>query len=160
MRDPYLFLVYNLCMEDLMLKNKTLKELKDLCEAFEIEYSKNARKQDVIEAINEAEVTWEMYEESSKSLFDYTPEPKIDHIEAEQKETVIPEVKDTKVTTKILLKMFSGRGSYLAMNNTLFTMDEPFVMVPEETARKIIARSSNDIREATAEEVAQFYGIN
>ena len=143
-----------------MLKNKTLNELKDLCLAFEIEYSKNARKQDIIEAINEAEVTWEMYEESSKSLFDYTPEPKVLHKDAEEKELKVTEVNEPKVQTRILLKLFSNRGSYLAMNNTLFTMDEPFVLVPEATAKQIVVRSKDDVREATAEEAAQFYGVS
>ena len=142
-----------------MLKNKTLKELKDLCTEFEIQYSKNARKQDIIEAINEAEVTWEMYENSLKSLFDYELEPKIEHKDAEEKEFKVPEIKETKVQTKKLLKMFSGRGAYLAMQNTLFTFDEPFVLVREDLADKILLREINDIREATAEEAAQFYGI-
>ncbi len=141
-----------------MLKNKTLNELKELCEAFEITYSKNARKQDIIEAINEAKVTWEMYEESSKSLFDYTPEPKIDHKDAEEKQLKAPEIKETKVETRILLKMISGRGAYLS-RGYLFTMDEPFVFVPEEIAKKILSRSEDEIREATAEEVKQFYGV-
>ena len=141
-----------------MLKNKTLNELKDLCSAFEIKYSKNARKQDIIEAINEAKVTWEMYEESSKSLFDYTPEPKIDHKDAEEKELKVPEIKETKPETRILLKMISGRGAYL-VRGYLFTIDEPFVFVPEEIANKIILKSQDDIREATVEEVKSFYNV-
>ena len=48
-----------------MLSNKTIGDLKGLCLSFDIEISKNARKQDIIEAIKEAKVTWEMYEESS-----------------------------------------------------------------------------------------------
>jgi hypothetical protein len=58
-----------------MLSSKTIGDLKGLCLSFDIEISKNARKQDIIEAIKEAKVTWEMYEESSKSLFDYEDGP-------------------------------------------------------------------------------------
>jgi hypothetical protein len=142
-----------------MLKNKTLNELKDLCAAFDIHYSKNARKQDIVEAINEAKVTWEMYKESSKSLFDYVLEPKIESKDAEEKEFKMPEIKETKVQTKILLKMISGRGAYLS-RGYLFTIDEPFVFVPEDIANSMKVRSKDDIREATAEELAQFYGVN
>lgn len=141
-----------------MLKNKTIIELKDLCSAFEIEYSKNARKQDIIEAINEAKITWEMYEESSKSLFDYKEEPKVSHKDAEEKEFKPVEIKESKPETRILLKLISGRAAYL-VRGYLFTNDEPFVFVPEEIARKITLKSKDDIREATAEEVAKFYGV-
>ena len=82
----------------------------------------------------------------------------IDHKDAEEKQLKAPEIKETKVETRILLKMISGRGAYLS-RGYLFTMDEPFVFVPEEIAKKILSRSEDEIREATAEEVKQFYGV-
>ena len=41
-----------------MLSNKTVGELKGLCLAFDIEITKNARKQDIIAAIEEAGMVW------------------------------------------------------------------------------------------------------
>lgn len=138
-----------------MLSNKTIGDLKGLCLSFDIEVSKNARKQDIIEAIKEAKVTWEMYEESSKSLFDYEDGP--------TKEEVIVKIQEAKVESKkeekLLLTMVIKRGGYYAGNGVKFDMDEPFVLVNKSLAEQILANQADEVREATKEEVKSFYGI-
>ena len=138
-----------------MLSNKTIGDLKGLCLSFDIEISKNARKQDIIEAIEEAKITWEMYEQSSKSLFDYEDGP--------TKEEVIVKIQEAKVESKkeekLLLTMVIKRGGYYAGNGVKFDIDEPFVLVNKSLAEQILARQADEVREATEEEVKSFYGI-
>lgn len=138
-----------------MLSNKTIGDLKGLCLAFDIEYSKNARKQDIIDAIEEANVTWKMYEESSKSLFDYTEPVKKEKVEVKIEEPKVETVKEEK----ILLTMVHKRGGYYAGNGVKFDMDEPFVLVRKSLAEQILARQAEEVREATRKEVEAFYGI-
>ena len=138
-----------------MLSNKTIGDLKGLCLAFDIEYSKNARKQDIIEAIEEAGITWEMYEESSKSLFDYEDGPTKEEIKTKAEE---PKV-ETKKEEKVLLTMVHKRGGYYAGNGIKFDMDEPFVLVRKSLADEILSRQADEVREATKKEVEAFYGI-
>jgi hypothetical protein len=138
-----------------MLSSKTIADLKGLCLAFDIEISKNARKQDIIEAIEEAKVTWKMYEESSKSLFEYEDGPTKEEIKVKIEETKVESTKEEKV----LLTMVFKRGGYYAGNGVKFDMDEPFVLVNKSLAEQILARQADEVREATKKEVESFYGI-
>ena len=138
-----------------MLSSKTIGDLKGLCLAFDIEISKNARKQDIIEAIQEAKVTWEMYEESSKSLFDYEDGPTKEEVKAKIEATKVETAKEEKV----LLTMVYKRGGYYAGNGVKFDMDEPFVLVRKSLAEQILARQADEVREATKKEVEAFYGV-
>ena len=138
-----------------MWSSKTIGDLKGLCLAFDIEISKNARKQDIIEAIQEAKVTWEMYEESSKSLFDYEEGPTKEEVKAKIEETKVETAKEEKV----LLTMVYKRGGYYAGNGVKFDMDEPFVLVRKSLAEQILARQADEVREATKKELESFYGI-
>ena len=138
-----------------MLSNKTIGELKGLCLSFDIQISKNARKQDIIEAIQEAKVTWEMYEESSKSLFDYKDGPTKEEVKVKIEEAKV----ESKKEEKTLLTMAIKRGGYYAGNGVKFDMDEPFVLVNKSLAEQILANQADEVREATKEEVESFYGI-
>jgi hypothetical protein len=138
-----------------MLSSKTIGDLKGLCLAFDIEVSKNARKQDIIEAIEEAKVTWQMYEESSKSLFDYEDGPTKEKIKVKVQEVKVESQKEEKV----LLTMVIKRGGYYAGNGVKFDMDEPFVLVNKSLAEQILANQADEVREATRKEVESFYGI-
>ena len=138
-----------------MLSSKTIADLKGLCLAFDIEISKNARKQDIIEAIEEAKVTWKMYEESSKSLFEYEDGPTKEEIKVKIEETKVESTKEEKV----LLTMVFKRGGYYAGNGVKFDMDEPFVLVNKSLAEQILARQADEVREATKKELEAFYGI-
>lgn len=138
-----------------MLSSKTIGDLKGLCLAFDIEISKNARKQDIIEAIKEAKVTWEMYEESSRSLFDYEEGPTKEEVKVKAQEAKV----ETKKEEKVLLTMVHKRGGYYAGNGVKFDMDEPFVLVRKSLAEQILARQADEVREATKKELESFYGI-
>ena len=41
-----------------------------------------------------------------------------------------------------------------------FTIDEPFKTFSRSVADDILRRAKNEVREATPEEVATFYGVN
>ena len=138
-----------------MLSNKTIGDLKGLCLSFGIEISKNARKQDIIEAIQEAKITWEMYEESSKSLFDYEDGPTKEEVKVKIEEAKV----ESKKEEKVLLTMVIKRGGYYAGNGVKFDMDEPFVLVNKSLAEQILANQADEVREATRKEVESFYGI-
>ena len=138
-----------------MLSNKTIGDLKGLCLSFDIEISKNARKQDIIEAIQEAKITWEMYEESSKSLFDYEDGPTKEEVKIKIQEAKV----ESKKEEKVLLTMVIKRGGYYAGNGVKFDMDEPFVLVNKSLAEQILANQEDEVREATKKEVESFYGI-
>ena len=138
-----------------MLSNKTIGDLKGLCLSFGIEISKNARKQDIIEAIQEAKITWEMYEESSKSLFDYEDGPTKEEVKIKIQEAKV----ESKKEEKVLLTMVIIRGGYYAGNGVKFDMDEPFVLVKKSLAEQILANQADEVREATRKEVESFYGI-
>ena len=138
-----------------MLSNKKIGDLKGLCLSFGIEISKNARKQDIIEAIEEAKITWEMYEESSKSLFDYEDGPTKEEVKVKIQEAKVESTKEEK----ILLTMVIKRGGYYAGNGVKFDMDEPFVLVNKSLAEQILANQADEVREATRKEVESFYGI-
>jgi hypothetical protein len=138
-----------------MLSSKTIGDLKGLCLSFDIEISKNARKQDIIEAIEEAKVTWEMYQESSKSLFDYEDGPTKEEIKIKIQEAKVESAKEEKV----LLTMVIKRGGYYAGNGVKFDMEEPFVLVNKSLAEQILANQADEVREATRKEVESFYGI-
>jgi hypothetical protein len=138
-----------------MLSSKTIGDLKGLCLSFDIEISKNARKQDIIEAIEEAKVTWEMYEESSKSLFDYEDGPTKEEIKVKIEESKV----ESKKEEKVLLTMAIKRGGYYAGNGVKFDMDEPFVLVNKSLAEQILANQADEVREATKKEVESFYGV-
>jgi len=128
-----------------MLNTKTITELKDLCQAFDIEYTKNARKQDIIDVIKEAGISWEDYENSSKPLTSLTIEEK------EQ----INLSKEEKETNKIWLTMVNKRGA-LQVGDLHFDIDEPFLFVDEKLAKEILKTESNEVREATPAEVYAF----
>jgi hypothetical protein len=138
-----------------MLSSKTIGDLKGLCLSFDIEISKNARKQDIIEAIEEAKVTWEMYEESSKSLFDYEDGPTKEEVKVKIQEAKV----ESKKEEKVLLTMVIKRGGYYAGNGVKFDMEEPFVLVNKSLAEQILANQADEVREATRKEVESFYGI-
>jgi hypothetical protein len=138
-----------------VLKEKTVYELKTICMTFDVEYPKNAKKAEIIKAIEEAGITEEQLlkdEELTAS------------IDAPEVEEVLPEILEKPVVetakeTDIVLKMVHDRGALNSGNGIIFTKEKPFIVLKESLARKIIERSRGEVREATKEEVAYFYGI-
>lgn len=127
-----------------MLNTKTITELKELCNAFDIEYTKNARKQDIIEVIEEAGFSWEDYENSSQSLTNLTKEEK-EEIKVTEKES----------KNKVWLTMVHNRSAF-QIGDYHFDMDEPFILVDEDIAKDLLAKEPNELREATPAEAYAF----
>jgi hypothetical protein len=67
---------------------------------------------------------------------------------------------ETKTEEKVVLKMVYPRGAYNVGNGIVFTIDEPFKMFSRSVADDILRRAKDEVREATPEEVATFYGVN
>ena len=128
-----------------MLNTKTITELKDLCQAFDIEYTKNARKQDIIDVIKEAGISWEDYENSSQSLTNFTNKEKEE----------IKVAKQDSLKDNVWLTMVHKRAA-LQVGSLHFDMDEPFILVDANLAREILKTESNEVREATPAEVYAF----
>jgi hypothetical protein len=138
-----------------VFKDKTVYELKTICMMYDVEYPTGAKKADILKAIEGSGITIDQYESDLESQVSST-----DAVE-EIKEVVVVE-KETVKTTKqdfTLLKMIHPRGALNVGNGVIFTIDQPYKSIPKEKATDILARAKDEVREATPEEVAGFYGV-
>lgn len=122
---------------------------------YNIEYPSGAKKATILKAIEESGITIEKYEEDLETQVSST-----DAVE-EVKEVIVIE-KEKVTTTKqdfMLLKMVHPRGALNVGNGVVFTIDQPFKSISKEKAKDILARAKDEVREATPEEVAGFYGV-
>jgi hypothetical protein len=131
-----------------MLNTKTIAELKQFCDDFGLEYTKNARKQDVITVIEESGLTFDDYEGSSLGFKDYV-EP--------EKQEVIEAVREVSNET-ILLTPIITRSAYV--HGIKFELEEQFISVEKNLAQLILSEESNGIREATPEEYNSLVGVS
>lgn len=138
-----------------MFKDKTVYELKTICMMYDIEYPSGAKKADILKAIDSSGITIDQYELDLDSQVSAT-----DAVE-EIKEVVVVEKEEVKTTKQdfILLKMIHPRGALNVGNGIIFTIDQPFKSMPTAKANDILARAKEEVREATPEEVAGFYGV-
>ena len=140
-----------------MLNEKTVYELKTICMMYDISYPKNGKKADIVKSIEDAGITLEQFEKEFGVKEEYT------EAVIEEKPEVVLDKKEnvaTQVQEKILLKMIHPRGAYNVGNGIVFTINEPFKALPKEQALEILRRAKNEVREATPEEVAYFYGVS
>jgi hypothetical protein len=138
-----------------VFKDKTVYELKTICMMYDIEYPSGAKKADILKAIDSSGITIDQYELDLDSQVSAT-----DAVE-EIKEVVVVEKEEVKTTKQdfILLKMIHPRGALNVGNGIIFTIDQPFKSMPTAKANDILARAKEEVREATPEEVAGFYGV-
>ena len=138
-----------------MFKDKTVYELKTICMMYDIEYPSGAKKADILKAIDSSGITIDQYELDLDSQVSAT-----DAVE-EIKEVIVVEKEEVKTTKQdfILLKMIHPRGALNVGNGVIFTIDQPFKSMPTAKANDILARAKEEVREATPEEVAGFYGV-
>ena len=138
-----------------MFKDKTVYELKTICMMYDIEYPSGAKKADILKAIDNSGITIDQYELDLDSQVSAT-----DAVE-EIKEVIVVEKEEVKTTKQdfILLKMIHPRGALNVGNGVIFTIDQPFKSMPTAKANDILARAKEEVREATPEEVAGFYGV-
>jgi hypothetical protein len=138
-----------------VFKDKTVYELKTICMMYDVEYPTGAKKADILKAIDSSGITIDQYELDLDSQVSAT-----DAVE-EIKEVVVVEKEEVKTTKQdfILLKMIHPRGALNVGNGVIFTIDQPFKSMPTAKANDILARAKEEVREATPEEVAGFYGV-
>lgn len=123
---------------------------------YDIEYPKTAKKADIIELIKEAGITEEKYSKDLEDAFGIKEAEKVEkEIKVVEKAPV-----ETSTQDKVVLKMVYPRGAYNVGNGIIFTIDEPFKMFSRSVADDILKRAKDEVREATPEEVATFYGVN
>ena len=133
-----------------MLNTKTIAELKQFCDDFGIEYTKNARKQDVISVIEESGLTFDDYEGSSLGFKDYVPEVKQEIVQTEVLEET-PEVSDEQ----LILTTIAGIGAYVKGIN--FEYDDPYAFVEKNLAELLLNEPTYGVREASLEEYNAFH---
>ena len=135
-----------------MLNTKTIAELKQFCDDFGLEYTKNARKQDVITVIEESGLTFDDYEGSSLGFKDY--------VEPEKQEVVEEVIEDVREVSNetILLTPIITRSAYV--HGIKFELEEQFISVEKNLAQLILSEESNGIREATPEEYNSLVGVS
>ena len=138
-----------------MFKDKTVYELKTICMMYDIEYPSGAKKADILKAIDSSGITIDQYE------LDLDSQVSANDAVEEIKEVVVVEREEVKTTKQdfILLKMIHPRGALNVGNGVIFTIDQPFKSMPTAKANDILARAKEEVREATPEEVAGFYGV-
>ena len=125
----------------------TLKvaELKAIATDFAVDTEDLKNKKDVIAALAEEGVTWDVYQNTLQAIEEATEE-----IEILPKFDPKAQVADT-----ILVRMTRDNFRYDIQGYT-FTKDHPFVAMPEEDAQKIFD-SEEGFRLATPKEVQDFY---
>jgi hypothetical protein len=138
-----------------VFKDKTVYELKTICMMYDIEYPSGAKKADILKAIDSSGITIDQYE------LDLDSQVSANDAVEEIKEVVVVEREEVKTTKQdfILLKMIHPRGALNVGNGVIFTIDQPFKSMPTAKANDILARAKEEVREATPEEVAGFYGV-
>jgi len=125
----------------------TLKvaELKVIATDFAVDTENLKNKKDIIAALSEEGVTWEVYQSTLEAIEEATEEieilPKFDP-KAQPEDTV-------------LVRMTRENMRYDIHGHT-FTKDHPFVAMSEEDAQKIFD-SEEGFRLATPKEVQDFY---
>ncbi len=139
-----------------MFNDKTVYELKSICMMYDVEYPKTAKKADIIKLIEKAGITEEKYLKDLEDAFGIKEAEKV------EKEVKVVEKKPVETSTqeKVVLKMVYPRGAYNVGNGIIFTIDEPFKMFSRSVADDILRRAKDEVREATPEEVATFYGVS
>jgi hypothetical protein len=127
----------------------TLKiaELRQIAEEFAVELPNSKNKAEIVAALAEEGVTWDVYQKTIKKIED----------EAIEIEEVLPKFDPKKELPEdtVLVKMTRANFSYETLGFT-FTKEHPFVAVPSVKAEEIFEKEEG-FRLATATEVQDFY---
>jgi hypothetical protein len=138
-----------------MFDSKSVFELKSICKSLGIETNKNSKKVELLSALEDTGLTEEQIIKEIEKSFGYK--------EAEKSKPVVEVIKkeEVKSTNKkdILIKMIHPRGALNVGNGVIFTIENPFKLVSKAQADDIIRRAKDEVREATPEETALFYGV-
>jgi hypothetical protein len=127
----------------------TLKiaELRQIAEEFAVELPNSKNKAEIVAALAEEGVTWDVYQKTIKKIED----------EAIEIEEVLPKFDPKKELPEdtVLVKMTRANFSYETLGFT-FTKEHPFVAIPSAKAEEIFEKEEG-FRLATATEVQDFY---
>jgi len=139
-----------------MFDKKSVFELKSICKVLGIETQKNSKRIEILNAIKETGLSDQEILDAIDGAFDYK--------EAEKKEIIVEVIQKEEPTTikqeKILLKMVHPRGALNVGNGVIFTFEEPFKLLSKAQADDILRKAKEEVREATPEELAFFYGVD
>jgi hypothetical protein len=127
----------------------TLKiaELRQIAEDFAVDLPNSKNKAEIVAALAEEGVTWDVYQKTIKNIED----------EAVEMEEVFPKFdpKKEQPENTVLVKMTRANFRYDTLGFT-FTKEHPFVAMPSEKAEEIFEKEEG-FRLATATEVQDFY---
>jgi hypothetical protein len=127
----------------------TLKiaELRQIAEDFAVDLPNSKNKAEIIAALAEEGVTWDVYQKTIKNIED----------ESVEMEEVTPrfDPKKEQPENTVLVRMTRANFRYDAVGYT-FTREHPFVAMPTEKAEEIFEKEEG-FRLATAKEVQDFY---
>lgn len=126
--------------------NKTVMELKKIAKFSGIDIGDAKKKVEILNIFEESHFTEEDYE----SLLNNTYEPPL------QKEETKININD-QTKSKVLMAMRHDRAVVTALGYR-FTQEEPYILVDQKDAEIMKRKISHEIREASPEEVASFYG--
>lgn len=130
------------------LDNKTVAELRKIAKVTGVPLGDLKKKSDILKAFEEEGVTLETYEDTLTNMYK----------ESQKEEEELPVIND-HTKSKVLMTMRHDRAVLTALGYT-FTKDKPYVLVDKQDADKMIRKISDELREATPQEVASFYGAN
>lgn len=129
---------------------ETLKvsELKKIAEDFGVDTDGLKGKADIVAALSDEGVTWNVYSKTLKDIEDNLEE--IEIISAGK-----PDLKKENPEDTVLVRMTRGNFRYDILGFT-FTKEHPFVAMHKETAQEIFDREEG-FRLATPAEVQDYY---
>ena len=129
----------------------TKKELIEAAEYFGADYAASDSKQDIVDAIEEAGGTWELYQESLPA--EEEPEPVV---EAEEQPEPADEEEplDEEEPEDVVLVRFIGRNRSYQTGKWTFSQTSPFALM---TKPEYDALDRFKFREATKSEAEEFY---
>lgn len=125
-----------------------LKELKQIADDFGVDVEELKNKQEILAALAEEGVTWEVYQKTVKAIEETAEEDMIEVLPKFDPKAEQPE-------NTVLVRMTRANFRYDTMGYT-FTREHPFVAMRSEEAERIF-NEEEGFRLATATEVQDFY---
>jgi len=122
-------------------------ELRKVADSFAIDVAGLKSKSEIIAALEEEGISWQMY-----AKFDNAEKQDIEVPEIEKKKR---EQKIMKTTNQVLVKMERNNHSYQT-NGFEFSQEHPFVAMSEDDAQKIFD-TQQGFRLATPREAQEYY---
>lgn len=127
--------------------DKTVAELKKIAKVSGVSLGDAKKKAEILAIFEENNLTEESYESMVENMY-------VEAQEQPKKEIVV----NDNTNFEVVMTMRHDRAVLTALGYT-FTKEQPYVLVKYKDAEVMKKRISHEIREASPEEVASFYGI-